>query len=617
MSFAYSPSKPKSLRPLTRLAPQKETMVKRIGAIDLETGGLRGEPVLLGQMYHEQWSQARIYRTCEELLDDLFSLPVKSLKNTVWYSHNAEFDWRYLIEPMRKYRDKFFLIPCERCEGSFFEIKVMSVTERTAKDEPVLITTFRDSMALFGEGLEKFTKHFADTQFHKQDIGLGKGVKFNPDDPVHIEYAKNDVLGLVSALINFDRIIYKNYKVHIKGTIASTAFAAWQVTIPEGEYHDRVGANAEAFIRKCYFGGLVQLNCPVKKLLDNVVTFDRNSSYPAVMRFGVPFGRAQFTWKRVDGKPGFHRVTAHVPKDMILPIVPHRNADDEICWPTGTFETFMSTIEIDYMTERGARFDVHEGYFFPKGLSFCFSDFVDKCERLRTETKGTPAEKVVKLMQNSVYGRFGMKPEGKECVLSFDGMPEGFAPNIDEETGELSEIFFFKKMTRTTNYMLPHYAAWITAHARIELDKDTEALGRELCRYRDTDSASIEAEEVTCDRVGLVYGQLKNEGLKKDVLYIGPKAYIWRDPKKGVLDGRMKGIPERQKTGEFLSKVMAGESPLVTYLSVSGLQTYMKTDRMATDRKRTISKPENVYGHAIDERGWFRPKHLELMNGVS
>lgn len=586
----------------------------RLAALDLETGGLRGEPVVLAQLFHEQWSQARVYRTTEEMLTDLFDLPRKVLAKTVFYSHNAEFDWRYLIDPIRAlFADQFFMVPCERCEGTCYEIKIFSITERTAKGEPVLITTLRDSMALFPGGLAKFTKSFAPTMA-KQDIGLDKGVKFDPENPVHVEYAKNDVVSLVEALKNFDRLVYKNYGVHIKGTTASTAFAAWQVTIPEGQYHDRVSADAEAFIRRCYFGGLVQLNAPVKQLLASVVTFDRNSSYPACMRFGVPFGKAIFTFKRVEDKPGFHRVTAHVPKDMILPIVPHRNDCGEVCWPTGTFETFMSTIEIDYMTSRGARFEVHEGYYFPAGLSMCFAEFVDKCEKLRREcqdTKDLATEIVVKLMQNSVYGRFGMKPEGKECVMSFEGMPEGFAPGIDEETGQLSDVFFYKATIRTTNYMLPHYAAWITANARIELDKDTEALGRNLCRYRDTDSASIEAENVTCDRVGKDYGQLKDEGQKQDVMYIGPKNYNWWDPKKAVLDGRMKGIPEKQKTQQFLGEVRAGTAQPIHYLSVSSFQAKIKTGKMATDRTRSISVPENVYGHSIDERGWFRPRHFE------
>lgn len=612
MSFSYSPIKPK-IRPLTRRAPQKETMSFRIAALDLETGGLRGEPVVLAQLYHEQWSQPRVYNTCEEMLTDLFSQPKKALQKTVWYAHKAEFDWRYLIKPMKElFGDQYFMVPCERCEGTIYEIKILSMTEFTAKGDNVLITTFRDSFALFNQKLAKFTASFAKEHI-KQDIGLDQGVLFDRENPVHIEYAKNDVLSLVVALKSFDKMVYKNYGVHIKGTTASTAFAAWQTTIPEGEYHNRVSQDAEVFIRKCYFGGLVQLNAKARTLLNSVVTFDRNSSYPACMRFGIPFGPARFTFKHMEGKPGFYRVTAHVPQDMVLSIVPHRNEDGQVCWPTGKFETFMSTIEIEYMTTRGARFDIHEGYYFD-GISKCFDTFVDKCETLRKQAKRAgdlALETVVKLMQNSVYGRFGMKPEGKECVLSFDGIPDGFAPGIDEESGEISDIFFYKSIKRNTNYMLPHYAAWITANARIELDKDTEALGRHLCRYRDTDSASIEAEAITCDRVGEDYGQLKDEGQKILVQYLGLKNYNWVVPKTSKLDGRMKGIPERQKTQDFLAAARDGTAKPVEYLSVSSLQSFLKSDIMASDRTRAISQPENSYSYYIDKDGWFRPRHFE------
>jgi hypothetical protein len=212
-------------------------------------------------------------------------------------------------------------------------------------------------------------------------------------------------------------------------------------------------------------------------------------------------------------------------------------------------------------------------------------------------------------MQNAVYGRFGMKPEGRESVISYDGMPDGFMADVDEESGEISDVLFSKLTIRSTNYMLPHYAAWITANARIELDKDTEALGRGLCRYRDTDSASIEACEITTDRVGTKYGMLKDEGLKQDAMYFGPKNYNWFDPKKNKLDGRMKGIPEKHKTPEFLARVRDGEDCGVDYLSVCGMLTNIKTGKFSVDRKRSVSKPENVYGHDIVD-GWFRPKHF-------
>jgi hypothetical protein len=614
MGFIFSTKIHDPQRALTTIHHQKEQRGFKIGAFDVETGGLKGEAVVMTQLCHEMWPEPLAWETIEEALDYLFNRSPKELFRTIWYSHNAEFDWRYMVFPIKQmFGDRFLIETKERAEGTIYELKIYEKHIFDKGGNNLLVTTFRDSMALFPQSLAKFTGAFA-PQHAKQDIGLGRGVKFDNQNPVHVEYAKNDVVALIVALINFDKEVYRHYGVHIKGTTASTAFAAWQMTIPEGEFHDRLSAEAEAFIRKCYYGGLVQLNAPVGVRVPHVTTLDRNSSYPAAMRLGVPFGDALYTTKFVNDLPGYYRVTAHVPRDAILPIVPHRNDDGAMCWPTGNFQTYLSSMEIAYTRGLGITYEIHEGYYFPDGLKFCFNDFVDKCEALRGSegVKGTPTETVVKLMQNSVYGRFGMKPEGREGIISFDGCPDGYEPFFNPDSGEINQFLYMRRVERQANYMLPHYAAWITAGARIAIDEDTEALGRSRCLYRDTDSIALACESVTSDRIGPRYGQLKNEGLKYNVMYIGPKAYSWEDYKGGVwsLDGRLKGIPSKSKTQEFLAAVRDGTAQPVPYTSVTSFEHQQKTGVFSKERVRSVSKSENVYGHRI-ESGVFRPRHLE------
>lgn len=593
---------------MARQSPMKEQRNFLIGAIDTETYNLNGR-LLIAQSYHEKWADACVHKDAKDLLSHIFAQPRDILKNTVWFAHNAEYDWRYLLDVFELWKGQYQFIPCERAAGKFYEIRVVSCTEKTAKGRPLLITRFRDSMALYPRSLRDFTTQFA-PEFVKQDIGLGRKVVFDPLNPAHIEYAKMDVRGLVAAIQGFDAKLYEIFSVHMKGTTAATGYQALLRCLPEGERYYRQPRIIEDFMRSGYYGGLVQLNAPAGGELPQVRTFDRNSSYPAAMRLGVPKGKGRWTRTLRAGFPGFYRVTAHVPHDAIMPIIPFRGPNGQLAWPTGTFPTIITTLEIEHGEKMGCTFEVESGYYFPEGMCYPFQEFVDKCEALRNQYKGTPAETVVKLIQNSVYGRFGMRVEGRECCISFDGVPEGYEPLMDEDTGRLIDRVYYRAVERDSEYMLPHFAAWITANARIALDEDTNAAGRANVRYRDTDSISVEGDPAgATGRVGTAYGALKDEGVKLSVAYHAPKCYTYRD-RNGVWHATYKGIPKQCLDEKTILALHRGEHVEVIYNSTTSCQTYIRTGRLEIRRTRSPTNPDAIYGHRIDN-GWFRPRRIQ------
>lgn len=604
--------------PVTRQKPMKADRSFIIGAFDTETHGLDGKLVLT-QVYMEGWQEAEVFSGVADLINKIFKLPTKILKKAIWYAHNAEYDWRYIYSAIGEMG--YNIVPRERAKGKFYELRIVSQTEFTKSGEPVLITRFRDSMAFFPFSLAEFTKSFAPDNI-KQDIGLGSGVMFDPSNVVHIAYAKNDVIGLVNAIRRFDELIYENFTVHLAATASSTAYQAWLRFAPEGEYHDRQNPETEKFLRKAYHGGLVGLNAAPGQEYPLVNTFDINSSYPANMRLGVPKGKARWTYKFHEGFPGFYRTTATVPDNAILPIVPFRSDNGQLAWRTGVFESYLSSIEIEYCQTLGATFEIHEGVYFPDGLTHCFDDFVDVCERLRTEFKGTPTEIVVKLMQNSLYGRFGMRPDGRECVIDFEGQPDDMEAVFTRENVTVKDAYY-KDVIRDASYMLPHYSAWITANARILIDKGTEAAGREFVLYRDTDSVhTIGLVENLAAMTGKRYGDFKLEKPKTRVIYHAPKCYTYTDD-AGELQAVYKGIPRNlvkipdksdkkfaakyRDRNELISKLHDGEHFEVKYHSSSSMQTFMKSGKFFVMRSRTPTDPNQVYGHII-ENGKFRPR---------
>ena len=592
----------------TRKNPMRAKRSKMFAAIDTETRGLNG-PLALAQMFHETWSEARVYPSAARLLDDLFALPRDLLTRTIFYAHNAVYDWRYFLDAFVARMDAYEFRPCERAQGNFYEIQVYSKTETTPRGLPARITTFRDSMAVFDGSLAAFTQSFA-PQFVKQDIGLSSGVIFNRMNPVHVEYAKNDVVGLVAALIRFNEIIYENFHVHLRGTIASTAYQGWLRFAPEGVYHNRLPDTVDDFVRQAYYGGNVSMNAPLGVPTIGVNGYDINSSYPdAMRRGGVPTGHPRFTTAYAKGDIGFYQATFTIPDDAKLPIIPHRDDKGRLSFPTGVFTTKITSLEIDYARSLGWKVAVHWGYRFPQ-IHFPFNEYIDTCERLREAFKASgdkPAETVVKLMQNSPYGRFGMKPEGRVCTLS-ETCPDDMTPIIDAETGEAIPHAFFRDEGRDTEYMIPSYSAWITANARIALDQLTTLAGRDAVRYRDTDSLSIAGKPRPefFARLSKAYGDVKDEGEKREFMVHAPKCCTWKDA-SGAWRTVIKGMPEKRITTEFIEDYRAGLRPAMDYMSTTGLIPYIRTGQKQVMRKRRPTDEKEVYGHIV-ENGWWRPR---------
>lgn len=616
-----------------RTKPQTPRRSFLVGAFDTETdrfGDERmnkngtvaniNEVVKICTFHHETLAGPGKFDTVSDFLEHILcEWSEKTLRKTIWYSHNAEFDWRFLLSHFKDYDDLYEVRAKERAKNTFYELEI--INRATGKR----VTRFRDSMALFGFSLAQFTKQFA-PEFAKPDIGLS-WKSFDRKNQSHIEYALNDAKSLVVALLNFDATIYELFGVHIKGTISATAYAAMKCQLPEGETYWRQSASVEDTLRLSYYGGRVQLNAPLSTPEFNITTFDINSSYPAQMRKGVPKGKAHSTLRFHPDKPGFYLAKVSVPDNLQLPPIPFKTKSG-LAFPTGDFETYASSIELQRIAELGGSFKVIEGLYFPEGLTFPFNDFIDLCEKTRASFKGTPTETVIKLIQNSVYGKFGTRTEGRQVVISFDNIPpDGYECSINEDTGAEIPYLFFKEEPRDAEYMLPHWAGWITANARLTIDDGIETAGRENVRYIDTDSIHTTPTGAarmiaSADLIGPRYGQYKLESIANQEAYHGPKFYTAMAA-DGAIDVKVKGIPrgalrEASKddpahdakllASNRLKKALhAGEQIEIDYVSPTSLNMFLKTNKISIARKRKSSIAQNSAGHIV-ENGWFRPR---------
>jgi len=595
--------------PVCRHKPMRASR-KRFGAFDCETLGLDGEIVFVTACYESEdgsHTEPECFDNMRQFVD--WVLADEDRRGVVWYAHNAEYDWRYLIQHIGHYMNDYDIDVKVRGGDKVYEVSF----KRKGDKHYSFIS--RDSMAVFPFSLKEFAEKFSSKE--KLDIGLDKGVVFDKNNPCHVEYAKRDACVLLECMANYDAMVYARFGVHIKGTVASTSYNAWLRHMPEGNVYYQLPRKIEDFVRKAYYGGIVHIR-HVNVWFNKVVTYDINSSYPNVMcKYGIPTGAAIYTEEFDEELPGFYRCivdTSNKPEESFY-FIPVRDERKAVTWARGKFETFITSMEIKEARKRGYVIDVIDGYKFER-IEYPFNDYVEICKSLRKEFKGQALETVAKLMQNSLYGKFGMGRIGDRYIVSFD-YPE---PDKKAEDGKLYwqpiasttkdgvvdvDYVYKAEDERDAPYMFPHWAAWITAAARLELLNVQEIAGNEYFIYADTDSVTIFPQAVDrLEKAGVVggeYGQVKNEGIKERYVVFGPKAYAWIDPKDKLYKFKMKGIPKKYaKDQEIARQIHKGQRPAVEFHVSKGLLQCLKHGIMHMVSKRSPTNPANLQSWVVN-----------------
>ncbi len=526
---------------------------------DTETRGLGGE------LLSVQIAVAgdREFFTGEDMLRRAFERMSQYTKPVVWYAFHAQYDWRYFLPWLLD--NNYEIDVGMRTESDIYQIKV--------KVEGGTLT-MRDAAALFkpGTSLAEFASRFC-PELPKLEIDVAN---FNPVDKSHQEYAMRDVDILCAGMSRLDNLLKLHFKVGVGHTAAGTAMKAWQKTIPYHVYHDASKfGEVEEFVREGYYGGLVFLTSDkVYESEDDepvAVTVDVNSSYPSVMcDFGVPDGQAARTIDYETGGMGIYRVRVTAPDDIVIPILPARTERGDMRWQRGTFETVVTNRELIFAVKQGYIVqDVIEGIVY-EDVIFPFNDFINSCKTIRREFKKLVEEDLDKLMQNSLYGKFGSRRERCSVFQLTEDDDILDARPLDAD-GRLWVKSEFHEMMRTR----PEWAVFITAHARLKLMQAAYSVGIENVLYGDTDSLTVLNGVEKFMDIGDEYGQFKIEKNWRIFRAIAPKVYAG-ELMTGELKGAAKGLP-RKGVGEkqWRELIETGKSE-ASALSLSSLKTSLK-----------------------------------------
>ncbi|MGQ7864089.1 DNA polymerase [Bacillus sp. WC2502] len=574
----------------------------KLMTLDTETRGFFGEIFRVGIYDGEKYNVANTFSTLKSIITRLskkYDLHI--------FIHNLDFDLGKMAGDV--------LREVDLDESIFINNNVAvyktSLVETQIREELEIISqpiTFHDSLKLIGNKslasiCEDFKLDVADAKIslkqHILNIGWARDEKNNPTsdpDKYHKQnsegyyfmnvdpyedmlnlYLKNDCVALHRIIMELLNISGLELDEFLKcPTTASLALKVYKQVFAE-DYKQAVstkiyrkkdeGEFLEKFIRDAYYGGRTEVFVP---RLKNGFHYDVTSLYPYIMKTNeFPIGRPEHLngeaaelmfkrWLRHGKGKGFIEVDIFIP-DMMIPPLPRKDKEgsqykkyNKLIFPVGNLHGVYTYEEIGLALEMGAEIKkVYQGVHFNKSAPI-FKAFIEHFEVLKRDGEGS-LRTFAKLMQNSLYGKFGMIRE-RETMLPLSHeqtcIDEGYPYIIRENELIKDGKFILAIVPSHAEYIQPHIAAYVTSLSRILLFRGLiKQHEKGDVNYCDTDSIACQAEMDAEDVHGNEYGKWKLEGLIEKGLFIQPKVYYERHS--------LKSSPIKKKEVTEKTSVMA------------------------------------------------------------
>lgn len=430
-----------------------------------------------------------------------------------------------------------------------------------------------------------------------------------PEDPFAFDVDLSAMLYrdariLLQAYKAFGSTMAKTFGVRPALTTGGTAMRAFLTTLTPGHVHYRNRPQVEAFSREGYFGALNFITELTERR--NVAYIDVNAMYATAMRSGVPVMGAIQTPYEEPGYPGVYECVVVCPDRLPIPIVPERaevQGFKVTRYPySGTFRSVLFSPTIDAARDLGYTVDVGSGYFWER-TDDVFGAFVSRCEELEAQYRERGARVVIKNLRNALYGKFGQKEKGKEYFLTLEPT-EDMTPQINGFDGEEIENFYYRNITISRPYMMPHWAGWITATARNILARAAYALGDSVY-YGDNDSLMLDAARLdglagAGITMGQRYGEWKLVRHYDTLSLAGKKRYVGvtGDGEIREHDIKWAGIPRNTITPRMVDQARQEPTPIPYTLNNRAVDTTGGRTR-SREVSQTITLPRTFYHEDI------------------
>jgi hypothetical protein len=375
-----------------------------------------------------------------------------------------------------------------------------------------------------------------------------------------------------------------------KITIASTALGLWRMKhqpqdIIKEEYILK-NDNIKEFIFNGYYGGRTEVF--KRGIFKNLFYYDVNSLYPSVMVNDFPLPQSvKVVFPAIENISDFMGVTkakVTCPTHLNKPFLPY-HTKEKLLFPSGTFIGTWNNCELDYALKLGYDVEPLEQIIYTDSWK-PFKSYVTELYNMRKELKekNDNMELVVKLLLNSLYGKFATKNVEELTIFdmnNFEGTVKEMEKIVGKEFQEKNGIVMITKQKKFNGlYTFPILSSYVTSYARILM---YPKLNNPNVIYTDTDSIVLQSNDYTDSRE---LGELKLESTHEVGMFIKPKFYILDDKPK------IKGISKASKN-DFYS-IVKGNS--VSKMKFSRLKESVRSEILPNKKmfiEKTLSLIDN------------------------
>jgi hypothetical protein len=411
--------------------------------------------------------------------------------------------------------------------------------------------------------------------------------------------------------------------LELGGQLSST-IAGVSMDVYRRKYHKwpwkAVGEATNEFVRPAFYGGRVENFAHGR--VEGVNMYDITSLYPSVQA-SANFPHPNKLKVRHPAKPGGNwwywegiaKATIEVPETR-FPLLPFRY-QGRLFFPHGILTGCWTIEEIRQAEQRGYKIRSVEWAIGSPTSFNPFEEFVEQLfdKRMAMRAGGDKREFIVKLILNSLYGRFGLNPD--------PGLMRALIPDGNTEHEELKGFHEYPmgdwlvavgpvKESSYPSYVNVFMAAQVAALGRLSLLEELERQG-DRALYCDTDSVITLGEVQTEEGLG----EWRPQMLGGTVDLLAPKEYALHNL-VAESEYHVKGVP-RELAEEYLQR---GHARFVRALRVrealhegANPAEWVQTFR---SRQEVIPKRCLQDRRHFERHGWAltRPWHVEELPGL-